>query len=252
MLTGFPTNTIGLILVSLIAVVIATWVIFSQSIRRVPVPPARKRLWRWGVAIFLLLWFGSNLYFAAFPPQAGFLSKQANLIVTSIGIGMLFGLGAFLISPTFRQILQAIPSTNIVLVHALRLEGFFFLALLDMHLLPPGFALPAGLGDMTVGALALGVAYLLAKRTPHIQNLLIAWNLLGMLDFVSAMTTGLLLIGPFAAQAAASGASISYLNYVLLVPSFGIPLLALLHVYSLFQTLTGHVVENQSTIKQAI
>jgi hypothetical protein len=46
-------------------------------------------------------------------------------------------------------------------------------------------------------------------------------------------------IGPFAAQLAAHGTSPLYLNYVLIVPAFGVPLYTLLHIYSLFQLLSA-------------
>src|SRR6266566_2448019 len=95
---------------------------------------------------------------------------------------------------------------------------------MDMHLLPAAFALPAGYGDMTVGLLALGMVYLLAKRKPYARAFLIGWNVLGLLDFVVALTTGFTIVGSFAAQVAASGVSPLYLNYVGIVPSFGVPL----------------------------
>jgi hypothetical protein len=110
---------------------------------------------------------------------------------------------------------------------------------MDMQLLPGEFALPAGYGDMTVGLLALGMVYLLAQRKPYARVLAIGWNLLGLLDFVGALITGILYIGPFAAQLAASGISPLYVNYVLIVPSFGVPLYTLLHIYSLFQLVSA-------------
>jgi hypothetical protein len=106
---------------------------------------------------------------------------------------------------------------------------------MDMRLLPGEFALGAGYGDMTVGLLALGLVYLLGQRNPYAPALAIGWNLLGLLDFAIALTTGVLFIGPFAAQVAASGISPLYVNYVLIVPCFGVPLYTLLHIYSLFQ-----------------
>ncbi len=141
-------------------------------------------------------------------------------------LGTLAGILPLLISPVFRQIVRAIPETWLVGIQAIRVAGFLFLALMDMRLLPAEFALPAGYGDVTVGLLALGA---------------IGWNALGLLDLVSALTTGIIYIGPFAAQVAASGGSPLYLNYVLIIPSFGVPLFALLHVYSLFQILSARV-----------
>jgi hypothetical protein len=156
-------------------------------------------------------------------------------------LGLLAGILPLLLSPVFRQIIRAVPATWLVGIHAIRLAGFNFLALMDMKLLPAEFALPAGYGDMTVALLALGLVYLLVKRKPYARALAIGWNGLGLLDFVVALTTGFMIVGPFTAQVAASGVSPLYLNYVAIVPSFGVPLFTLLHIYSLFQLLSARV-----------
>ncbi len=45
----------------------------------------------------------------------------------------------------------------------------------------------------------------------------IAWNVLGMLDFVVALITGVTYISPFVRQLATTGASTAYVNYVLII-----------------------------------
>jgi hypothetical protein len=89
---------------------------------------------------------------------------------------MLAGILPLLISPTFRQIVRAVPETWLVGIQAIRVAGFLFLALMDMKLLPAEFALPAGYGDVTVGLLALGMVYLLANRKPYARALAIGWK----------------------------------------------------------------------------
>lgn len=135
-----------------------------------------------------------------------------------------------LISPVFRQIIRAVPETWFVGIHAVRIGGFFFLALVDMKLLPAGFGLPAGYGDMTVGLLVFGIVYLLARRKPYARTLAMGWNVLGLLDFVVAIATGFVYLGPFSGQIPASGVSLRYLNYVFIIPSFGVPMFSLLHI----------------------
>ncbi len=51
--------------------------------------------------------------------------------------------------------------------------------------------------------------------------------------------TGALFLGRFAVNVAAAGASVHYLNYVLLIPSLAVPAYMVLHVYSLVQLLSG-------------
>src|SRR5262249_12001828 len=143
------------------------------------------------------------------------------------------------LAPTSRQIVRPMPGTWLVGIHAIRIAGVLFLTLLDMKLLPPEFAVPAGIGDFITGALALVMVYVLATRKPHARALVIAWSLLGLLDFVAAIGTGVVFIRPYAAQLAASGVGVLYLNYVFLIPTLGVPIFAALHFYSLYQMLTA-------------
>jgi hypothetical protein len=62
---------------------------------------------------------------------------------------------------------------------------------------------------------------------------------------VTALVTGTRFIPPFTAQIAATGASISYLNYALIIPAYGVPLVGLLHVYSLYQLITGNLKQGE-------
>jgi hypothetical protein len=230
---------VAAIIAAMIAASAGVWFSLAYTLRQLPLASHVGRRWRWGAAIVLLTWLLVVLAVAMNPPGDAVLG--APYVIAFLGLGLLAGLLPLLLSPTFRQIVRAIPATWLVGIHAIRLLGFLFLALMDMHLLPAEFALPAGYGDITVGLLALGMVYLLAQRKPYARALGIGWNLLGLLDFAGALTTGILYIGPFAAQLAASGVSPLYVNYVLIVPSFGVPLYTLLHIYSLFQLVSARV-----------
>jgi len=240
MAIGFPTYTVILFIVATIGTGIGSWLILSEGLAKVPIAPHIKRIWRWGAAIVLIAWLLVLLAWSVNPPGGGVVLGRA-VTITFLVSGLLAGILPLLIWPSFRQIVRAVPETWLVGIHALRVLGFVWLTLADMKLLPTEFALPAGFGDVSVGLLALVMAYLLAKRKPYARALVIVWNVLGLLDFVVALTTGLIYIRPFAAQVAASGVSILYLNYVFLVPTFAIPLLAVLHLYSLFQMLSARV-----------
>ena len=242
---GFPTNTVVLIIATMIAAGMASWLILSQGLERLPIPQTVRRMWSWGAAIIMLGWLLVRLALSVKPPDGPALATQFLITFTSLGFGLLAGILPLVISPVFRGILRAVPETWLIGVHAIRLAGFLFLALLDMKLLPAEFALPAGYGDMTVGLLALGLVYLLAKKKPYARVLAVGWNLIGLLDFLTALTTGGMYIAPFSAQVAASGISLFYLNFVLIVPSFGVPLYALLHIYSLYQLLAGRAREKE-------
>ena len=236
---SFPTNTVVLIIAAMIGTGAGVWFSLAQGLRQVSNAAQARRIWRWGTAIVLIAWLLVRLALSLNPPGGAVLG--APFIITFLVLGMLAGTLPLLISPVFRQVVRAIPETWLVGIHAIRVAGFLFLALMDMKLLPARFALPAGYGDISVGLLALGVVYLLAKEKPYARVLAIGWNVLGLLDLVSALTTGILYLGPFAAQLVTSGISPLYLNYVLIVPSFGVPLFALLHIYSLFQIMSARV-----------
>lgn len=58
--------------------------------------------------------------------------------------------------------------------------------------LPGLFALPAGIGDVATGLLALLVAYAWYSGKPYARGAAIAWNLFGMADLVDAVVLGTL------------------------------------------------------------
>jgi hypothetical protein len=183
---GFPTNTVVLIIAAMIGTGAGVWLSLSQGLRQVLASAQARRLWRWGTAIVLIAWLLVRLALSVYPPRGAVLG--APIIITFLVVGLLAGTLPLLISPVFRQIVRAIPDTWLVGIQAIRVAGFLFLALMDMKLLPAEFALPAGYGDITVGLLALGVVYLLATRKPYARALAIGWNVLGLLDLVSALT----------------------------------------------------------------
>lgn len=237
--TGFPTHTVAVILATMIASGIGVWALFAYGLKQAGVRQGARRGWLVALAVLLVVWFGGRLLLAVTPPQVSGLAAQFQITLVSLALGLLAGLLPLAVSPTFRQVVRAIPETWIVGLHAIRLEGFLFLALLDMGRLPPQFALSAGYGDMLTGLLALGLVYLLGKRKSYARGLVIGWNALGLLDFVSAIVTGGIFIVPFAIQLAGAGISLGYLNFVLIIPAFGVPMYAVLHIYSLYQMLTG-------------
>ena len=237
MILGFPTHILAAIVAAMIGTGAGVWFNLAAGLRQLAMAPRVKQRWQWGIGAVLLVWLLIVLAVAWVTP--GNTVVGAPYIATFLTLGLLAGTLPLLISPAFRQLVRAIPATGLIGVHAIRVLGILFLALLDMRLLPAQFALPAGYGDIAVGLLALGMVYLFAKRKPYAPTLAIAWNALGLLDFVSALASGIAFIGPFAAQLAAHGTSPLYLNYVLIVPAFGVPLYTLLHIYSLFQLISA-------------
>jgi hypothetical protein len=104
---------------------------------------------------------------------------------------------------------------------------------------------PAGLEEFGLGGALEGFVHKMQRQPgracPQIEM---------EIDFTAALWTGGIYILPFAAQLAEAGVSLSYLNYVLVVPSFGVPLYALLHIYSVYQISTRRAEEGRRDVEE--
>lgn len=236
MTIDFPTNTAFMIVVSMAGLGAVLWYSLSQGLEQLPIGSVVKRGWRWAAAIVLIAWLAIRVGLALFPPGGTVLG--APYLIGFFTVGFTLGLASLMLSRVFRQAILAIPETRLVGLQVVRVVGVLFITLLDMKLLPAQFAMPAGYGDVAVGVLALWVVYLLDQNKPYARTVVILWNFFGILDLVTALTTGFTFIPGFANQLAASGVVPLYLNYVLIIPAFGVPLAGLLHIYTLYKVLT--------------
>src|SRR6516164_2247049 len=101
-------------------------------------------------------------------------------------------IGAWMIwrSPATLRIIDAVPQPWMVGVQLYRALGVIFLILYATDKLPGLFAWPAGVGDVIVGLLAPAVALAYAGDARRNVGRVTAWNTLGILDLVVAITTG--------------------------------------------------------------
>lgn len=134
-------------------------------------------------------------------------------------------------SPSLRALALETPLPALVAVHAGRILGVFFLLLLAAGRLPPTFALIAGWGDIAIAAAALPLAWAIHRRAGSWRALTSAWNAVGLLDLVTAVTLG---VGSarsparFIFESPDSGA-LGHLPWVL-IPTVLVPLYLLTHV----------------------
>jgi hypothetical protein len=133
-------------------------------------------------------------------------------------------------SQSFRQFLLSLNPRTLTFVQSWRIAGFVFLVLYAYGILPGQLALPAGWGDIAIGATAPLVALNLAN--PRHKKSFILWQFLGITDLVMALGNGVTaqLINPH-------GISTSAMTVLpmSLIPTFAVPLFLILHFISIAQ-----------------
>jgi hypothetical protein len=100
--------------------------------------------------------------------------------------------GVFTVAPSerWRRVVLDTPLSVLIGVHAGRLLGVFFLLLFSAGRLPPTFALIAGWGDIAIAAAAVPLARAVRQRYKGWRPATLAWNVLGFVDLVTAVTLG--------------------------------------------------------------
>lgn len=108
------------------------------------------------------------------------------LAVPLVAVGVLT-----LTSSAVRATLMAIPLPLLIGLHALRILGVMFLLLSAAGRLAGPFPYFAGLGDMLTGVIAIPLALGIARTQQVPIPAVRAWNLLGIVDLVLAVTLGI-------------------------------------------------------------
>src|SRR5260370_7376261 len=156
-----------------------TWFGFYSGIRYLPDARARKSGWIIGSAMVGAAWLvGVFLLGAANVFRNDVLPPRVPMaLFATLLLGYLL-----LLSPTFRQVVAAVPQHWLIGIQTFRVLGGVFLVRYYTGELPGLFALPAGIGDVATGLLALFVAYAWYTGKPYARGAPIAWNLFAMPD----------------------------------------------------------------------
>jgi hypothetical protein len=150
-----------------------------------------------------------------------------------IPLGLYFADLYWLKSRLFRGFWE-LDEKTVILVQAYRIVGVFFLVESVQGRLPLGFAIPAGSGDILVGLLAPWVAWWLCENKPCATTIAIAWNLLGILDLVCAVSLGILYAPTSLGILANDITTEAVTQYPLcLIPFWVVPISLILHFRSL-------------------
>ena len=214
-----------------IAIVLGLWL----ALERTELPP-RRRLAVWlAVVVPYTLWLAviwSAAINGAFRPG----NSTLPLVPVAIFLPVIVGVPILLRSKRIGEVLDAMPASWLIGLQVYRVFGGIFLVGWARGVIPGLFALPAGIGDVTTGLLALPVAYLLASRNGDAVRSGIAWNIFGLIDFTIAVGIGLATApGPFQVIVPSIPNTGVGLYPTVLIPAFAVPSSILLHVLSLRQ-----------------
>ena len=178
----------------------------------------------------IAVWFAFSLTASALHLYVGKPNQPPLPILLAVLVPIAIFFVWMRISPDFRRFLFSLDPRVMTLVHAWRLGGFAFLTLYTYGILPGLFALPAGLGDMAIGATAPFIA--LGWMGSTHRRTFLRWQFLGILDLVIAVSMGGLT--SFLAPAGPAPFPMAVLP-LSLIPTFAVPLLLILHIICIAQ-----------------
>jgi len=152
-------------------------------------------------------------------------------VAIALMVLMTIGLVAWLGSPAFRAAYRSIPLAGLVGINVFRVVGISFLILHNAGALANPFAAYAGWGDLITALIAAPLALSLAGgRMP--RGWLIAWNIFGALDLLTAITLGVLSAPgtPFRLFTEAPGSTAMGTLPWVLAPTLLVPMYLLTHL----------------------
>jgi hypothetical protein len=200
---------------------------------------ARERAAAWlTVTACFILWFATIYALAVrgtFRPVGG-----ANRILPALPLAIVLPVVAGLVlltrSKRIGALLDATPPSWLIGLQVYRILGGVFLANWLQGSIPAAFALPAGIGDITVGLLALPAALWVSTGLPVGRKVGVWWNVLGLADFAVAIAMGMT-TSPGRFQLFAHSHPNAQLGTfpTVMIPAFAVPLSILLHALSLRQ-----------------
>lgn len=218
--------------VIIIAILSGLWV----ALRRTDLSPVRRTGTWLAVALPLVAW----LVFIWNVAAAGALEARPGalpFLPVAIVLPIIIALPLLTRSRRIAATIDAAPASWLIGLQVYRVIGGNFLVLWAYGGAIPGvFALPAGVGDVLTGLLALPTALSLASGAPHSRTVAIAWNFLGIADLMSAVSLGAMTSpGPLQLMAFDQPNLLTSTYPTVMTPAFAVPLSLILHGLSLWQ-----------------
>lgn len=236
---------------NLAAALLFLWAMQKAALSRAVDPHDGKRALI-ATSIFLGVWYAADLYFAF----RGYFAYNSGLPAPIAGVAVLLpvvvgAIAAVLWAP-LRSVIAAIPHENIIRIQVFRVIGYSFLVLMYRGLLPPQFALPAGIGDVFIGIDALIVAQLYARGSRRAPAIGLLWNALGVLDLVIAISIGTLgSTSPIRLFNLTPPTDLMTMLPMVMIPAFAVPFYFILHIVSIRRCLAELKTEKRSAFASA-
>ena len=184
-------------------------------------------------AVVLIGWFGAAIVLGSVGVYRG-VADRIPTIQYGLLVPILIGGLLILRSSTVARVLDAVPQHWLIGVQFYRVLGIIFLILYGSGKLPGLFAWPAGLGDVLVGVLAPVVAIAYARGPRENGDLVLAWNIFGIVDLIVAVATGITTSpSPFQLFAFDLPNELISAFPLVLIPTYLVPASVLLHLASL-------------------
>ena len=193
--------------------------------------PARSRYTTaCALSVALIAW----LVIAQYLGSANTYFASTDTAVPTVLFGLLIPLAVAALalwqSESVARLVSAIPLHWLVAGQVYRVGGGIFLVLWADGRLPWQFALPAGIGDVTTGLVAVVVAAQLARNAVGAHRATYAWCLFGIADLVVAITMGAMTSPGRPHLLAFDAPNLLISSYPLvMVPTFAVPLALMLH-----------------------
>jgi hypothetical protein len=191
------------------------------------------------VFVALAVWFGLVFFLASQEAFVGSVGSPPRPIFFGVAIPLAVFLAAYFGLNSFRDFILGADLRLVAAMQAWRWAGLGFLSLYANGILPGLFALPAGIGDMAIGFSAPWIVLSLVRHQVFAASRrFFIWNILGIIDFVVAVSTATLSSGAFPGINGLIGnvttSPMTRLPLVL-IPAFMVPFFTMLHLTALFQ-----------------
>lgn len=185
--------------------------------------------------IWLVLIFGLATH-GVFQNVPGVAQTRSPLPI-AIFLPVAVGLTLLTRSGRIASLLDAMPASWLIGLQLYRVLGGLFLVNWLHGISPGAFALPAGIGDVTVGILALPVAALTASGKEGGLKAAMRWNILGLIDLGVAVTMGVMTSPGGPLHVAGPGqANLQVGTFpTVMTPAFAVPSSIILHGLSIWQ-----------------